>query len=459
MKNILLSMYDQMRGGPGQSPTPPPAGPFPGGANIKMPRQIEVPVKVNLETVEEIKHTRTEDISRSLNLKATNLTDIARFETNKQMQQNVTKTLNYLSNPTKADTPTERQKFMNIRNELFNRAIKDDSAARQILSATSSSTVERIQKREELLKSTSAATPITNVVSVKVQLPAEKVSSVNNTLVSSITNNNDIVGSIAQNTNVAAPQVQTILNSFKGQTSQLSSNTIGNIAKETGIDKQKVSAVIDHITHVVKNNKELAQQISEKEGIGQDKLQQIVDTQIPAITRPESNIEQAVSIPPTVSIEDYEEVKKMWTSQYEKGEVPESENVKSRKEWIEQDIIFISNTLNKLLSTEDTLKNEGIDELGYILPIFILNNLKGDELMVYLKAKLEAAKAVKDNLEKEQEITEKVKSETSEDLVDVDRPKAEEAAKEQHMSDEIDENGDGNDGSSSSPPTTSEPST
>jgi len=36
---------------------------------------------------------------------------------------------------------------------------------------------------------------------------------------------------------------------------------------------------------------------------------------------PGQNIEQTISIPPTVSIQDYEEVKKMWVKQYEKGEV------------------------------------------------------------------------------------------------------------------------------------------
>ncbi|MEO6508726.1 MAG: hypothetical protein ABIO02_02125 [Patescibacteria group bacterium] len=439
MKNILLSMYDQSRGAKKPSPTPPPTpSNFNRDISMKMPKEVDMPVNVHLETIEDIKKTRTEDISRSLNLNASKITDIARFETNKQAHESVTKTLNYLSNPTKAETPAERQKFMNIRNELFNRAIKDDSAARQILSATSSSTVDRIQKRQEILKTTSGATPITNVVSVKVQLPTEKVSSINNTMVNSITNNSTVVDSIAQHTSVAAPQVQTILTSFKGQTSQLSSNTITHIAQETGIDKQRVSRVIEHITSVVKNNKQLAKEIAEKENINENQLQQIVDTQIPAITRPVNNIEEAVSIPSTVSIEDYEEVKKMWTSQYEKGEVPESENVKSRQEWIDQDIIFISNTLNKLLSTEENLKNEGIDELGYILPIFILNNLKGDELMVYLKAKLEAAKAVKENIEREHNITARVKAEAEgEDLVDVDLPKAKEAEKELHMSEEL----------------------
>jgi hypothetical protein len=209
------------------------------------------------------------------------------------------------------------------------------------------------------------------------------------------------------------------------------------VAKETGIDKQKVTQVVQRISKVVKDNKDLVKQVAQEENISEDQLKNIVDTQIPVVTGP--NVEQAIGIPQSVSIEDYEEVKKMWTQQYEKGEIPVSENIKDRKEWIDQDIIFISNTLNKLLSADDKLKGEGFDELAYILPIFIINNLKGDELLVYLKAKLEAAKAVKESIDKEKEITEKVKAEVEEnqDLVDVEKPKTQAEAQEMHMSDEV----------------------
>jgi hypothetical protein len=460
MKNILLSMYDQMRGGTPQSPTPPSFPNLPGLTNnlkMQMPKEVTVPIKVKIETLEEIKKTRTEDITKSMNLSASKITDIARFETNKSVQENMSKNLNYLSNPAQADTPAERQKYMNIRTELFNRAIKQDTIAKQILSATSSSSVERIQKREELLKTTPQATPISTVVSVKVQLPKEKVASVNNTVVNSITNNNNVVNSIAQSTNVPTPQVHTILTSFKTQTTQLSSNTIANIASQTGIEKEKVAAVVKHISHVVKSNKDLAKEIAQKENIEEGKLQQIVDTQIPAVTEPEKHVEDTISMPSTVSIEDYEEVKKMWISQYEKGEVPVSENVQSRQDWIEEDIVFITNTLNKLLSTDENQRREGLDEVGYILPIFIINNLKGEELMVYLKAKLEAAKSVLENINREKEITEKVKAAAEagkEELVDLAPSKPAEAAKEMHMEEEMEVPGEKKEDVQPPPPTT-----
>src|SRR3990167_7048387 len=176
-KNILMSMYDQMRGGPPAAPSPIPV-PAPSGlvtgVTLKIPKEEITPTVVRLETIEDIKKTRTEDITRNLQISATRLTDIARFETNKQQQETVTKNLNYLQNPMKAETPTERQKYMNIRSELFSRAVKEDHVAQQVLSSISTSKIEQLQRREEMLKTTPQAVPVSHLVSVKVKIPQEK---------------------------------------------------------------------------------------------------------------------------------------------------------------------------------------------------------------------------------------------------------------------------------------------
>ncbi len=450
MKNILLSMYDQTRGGPSPTPSPSPAPTFL-KTSIQMPKEVEVPVRVKLETVEDIKKTRTEDIARTLNLSATKLTDVAKFETQKDTREIVQKNLSYLSNPIKAETPTERQMYMNLRTELFNRAIRDDKVAKQILSATSTSAVEKIQKREEILKTTPYAQPITHVVSVKVNMPQDKVTSVSSTLLNTINASNKILSTIAQNTQITLQQVQQILASYKRQIELPKPTTapakasaaiapaqvIDAIAKETGVDKDTVIKVIQRMADVVKSDKELAKEVSDKENIKPEQLQQIVDAQVPAVAESEKNVEKTITIPPSISIEDYEEVKSMWTQQYEQGEVPVTENIGTRQAWVDNDIISITNTLNKLLSPSEELRQQGLDEIGYILPIFLINNLKGEELLVYLKAKLEAAKEVKNRLFKEKEITEKVKAENEKEFVDVDEPKKAEAAKTMTMEEEL----------------------
>ncbi len=351
-KNILMSMYDQMRGG--SSPTPPAPTPAPAniGVAMKIPQQVEIPVKVKLETIEEIKRAKTEDITRSLNIKASTLTDVAHFETNRELNKTVNKNINYLQNPTRAETATERQKYMNIRTELFNRAVKDDMTAKQVLISISSSHVEQIAKRQEILKTISQMVPVTKLEQIKIKTSDIKV-----------------------------PAVATKLDQVKLKTGEI---------------KEQIS-----------------------------------------VKAPEKSIEQIIPVPSTVPIEEYEQVKRMWKEQYEKGEVPTTENIKSREAWVDQDIIFITNTLNKLFSPDEKIKQAGLDDVGYILPIFLVNNLKGDQLVVYLKAKIEAAKEVKELKEKEKEITEKLKAEATEEFVEVAKRKEQTVEKTMKMKEEL----------------------
>jgi hypothetical protein len=436
MKNILMAMYDQSRGSPG--PTPP-STPGPSSLNTKLTldRDVQTQTKTRLETVEEIKRTKTEEITKTLNLSANKLTDIARLETNKQTREEIRKNLDYLSNPTKAQTPAERQKYMNLRTELFSRAIKQDTIAKQLLSATSSSAVDRVENRDRFIKTTPQTTQVSQVVSYKVKLPTDKISSITISLSDAIASKITIVNSIANATKVTDANVKSLLTSYKQNVSKPPAEVVDNISRETGVEKEKVAQVLEKVLEVLKQNKELAQEVAQKENVSTEQVEKVVQIQIPLMARSEQEVEQTIAIPQSVSIEDYEEVKKMWTHQYEKGEVPVTENISTRTQWIEQDILFITNTLNKLMSQDDIMKQQGLDEVGFILPIFMINNLKAEELLVYLKAKLEAAKVVRSQTERDQEVGEKIKAQAQEVLVDVPMPKQEEAEKTMSMSEEL----------------------
>lgn len=522
MKNILMSMYDQMRGGPPFQPAgPTPTAPSTNfGVAMNIPKDINVPVKVKLETVEEIKRAKTVDIAKSLNLNVNNLTDVARFETNKEVNNNMQKNLTFLQNPTRAETPTERQKYMNIRSELFSRAIKEDKSAKQILSSISTSRIEQVQKREEIIKSISQV-PVAKVTSLKVKIdvPQDKVQSVSTSVFNTVSQNNQVVNNIAQKTNLQTSQVKNVLttlsnvsniagskttitqenkskiiNSVAQQTgirkeivtsivntvSQNVSTSINKItervsqqtgveknkvttilntisqttkepanvnqpvevihekvAQKTGIEKEKVTKVAHSFNETVKENKELVKQIAKQHNIKEEQVAQIIDDQIPAGPKVETPIEKTIAIPPSISIDEYEQVKKMWKDQYQRGEVPVAENIKTRDQWVEQDSVFITNILNKLVSDNPEIRQQGLDEIGYILPIFLINNLKGDQLVVYLKAKLEAAKEVQEVLEQKEEAKAEIKAEEEEELVEVEKPKAQEAEKTMEMKEEL----------------------
>jgi len=431
-KNILMSIYDQLRGGPSPlpSPSPSPISVFTSTA-LKVSKEVEVPVRVKLETIEEIKKARTEEISKSLNLHVSKLTDIAHIETNKQMYQQMTQNLNYLKNPMNAQTPTERQRYLHLRTELTNRAIRQDKIAQRIVSNLSSSKFEQISQKQQLVKTLPQVVPVTQVISFKTKLSAPKIQAITNNL----TSNSNLHHIISQKTNVSQNMVQKTLTAFAQNISEHPLSIVQKVCEETRLPKEQIKTILKVFKETIKEKPELIEEVAKKEEVAKEKVQEVIEQ--PIITEPEKAPEQIILVPPTISLEEYEEVKKMWMNQYEKGEVPVSENIKSRQDWVDQDIVFITNTLNKLLSPNEELRQQGLDDVDYILPIFLINNLSGEQLITYLRAKLEAAKQVKMMIEKEKEITQKLKEKSDEELVEVKATKKEEKAKAMTMEESL----------------------
>jgi hypothetical protein len=439
MKNILLSMFDQMRNPPppqSSSPLSPSSSTI--AAKIKVSEPIEVPVKIKLETIEEIKKAKTEEITRSLNIHTQSLTDIARFETNKQMRETVVKNINYLKNPLQAETPTQRQKFMNLKTELYQRSLKQDILAKNIVSSVSTSVFEQQKVKQNVIEKIPTTVPINKILTEKTKVPEIKTNNIINSTLASFASDNQFINKTSQSTNLTAPQINNILNSFKLHISEKPTEIINKINQDTGLNKEQIIAVLKQIKEEVKEKTNLINEISQKENLPKETIKETIETPINLAAEPEKHIEQTITIPPTVSIDEYEQVKKMWVDHYERGELPMSENITNRKDWVERDTVFITNTLNKILSEDPKLKQEGLDDVSYILPIFLINNLSGEQLVAYLKAKLEAAKQVQALLEKEEEIKEKLKSQT-EEKIEVAAKKKEEAAKEMEMGMEMEE--------------------
>lgn len=110
-----------------------------------------------------------------------------------------------------------------------------------------------------------------------------------------------------------------------------------------------------------------------------------------------------------VSLDDYEAVKKLWKDNYQNLDIPqEIEGVRSRREWIRNDINAIQQTINLLTSQNPQDIEEGMKNVSDILPFLLIGGFSQTEIIAYLKAKMEAAKSVLEELEKE----------TTEDLVE-----------------------------------------
>jgi hypothetical protein len=110
-----------------------------------------------------------------------------------------------------------------------------------------------------------------------------------------------------------------------------------------------------------------------------------------------------------VSLDDYEAVKKLWKDNYQNMDIPqEIEGVRSRREWIRNDINAIQQTINLLTSQNPQDIEEGMKNVSDILPFLLIGGFSQTEIIAYLKAKMEAAKSVLEELDKE----------TTEDLIE-----------------------------------------
>ncbi len=435
IKNMILSKF-----GPGKNLPPQLSFTQPNLDNLikmKITQQTETTVKTRLETIEEIKKAKTEEIVNYLNIKANKLTDVAKFETNRSKIQEI----NYLKNPTSAITTSDRQRYMNIRTELTNRAIKADLVAQKIVSSIFTPLRENIKNTSQIISTLPKMVDTHQIVSYKVKLSTNKVQQITNTVNNLSSSNSSVVQSIASKTNLNPQIIQKTISLFN----QLVNNTpptiliknVNNnlILEDKTINETKIKEILKEYLLLIKLTPSLVEEVAKKENVEKEKIEDVINHQEKLLIEPEKNIEEAIIIPETVSIDEYEQVKKMWISQYENGEIPKTENILNRNQWIETDIVLITNVLNKLYSNNEEIKKQGLEEVSYILPIFMINNFNGEQLVTYLKAKLEAAKTVKMLLDKEKEITEKLKKET--DKVEIKIPKKQEKAKEMKIETKI----------------------
>lgn len=300
---------------------------------------------------------------------------------------------------------------------------------------TSESVVQRIVNSipQVLTVDTTQSTDSIKEISFESQTNEKISSEIIRTLMNTVIGSDVILNNLAQDQNLKPQQIKNICTTYTNNIHEPVDRLIQTINESSGVPKDQVRSVISAISKSILTSDEIIGSVAKSEGVSEKEVAEAMQTQLDITSNPDQNIEKAISIPQTISLEDYEEVKEMWIKHYEEGEVPVSETIKTRNDWIEQEIVYITNTMNKILSGDEKLQQEGLDELGFLLPIFLINNLKGDELIVYLKAKLEAAKLVMKILERENAIKTKMENENMEEEVFVDIPTQTQEAEPQHM--------------------------
>lgn len=145
------------------------------------------------------------------------------------------------------------------------------------------------------------------------------------------------------------------------------------------------------------------------------------------------------SVTSQVSIEDYEEVKKMWIKHYREAPVPSSETITTRESWLSADIKKLTNMSDLLASSDPKLKQKGLEEVAELLPFLLLGGFSDVETLTYIKAKLEAAKQIQTELEMKEKVKEDVAKQQEEEgeLVDIKGVKKETKKKEAHLEESL----------------------
>jgi prolyl oligopeptidase PreP (S9A serine peptidase family) len=164
------------------------------------------------------------------------------------------------------------------------------------------------------------------------------------------------------------------------------------LQSEAGVSLEKVLQIVREAVQ----HSQVAKSVITPTDEDTKEVTQMLEQQLQTVLNPESQVDQTIPLPENEeSLEEYEEIRQLWVEQYRKGEVPLSEDVHTRLEWVEQDVSIITDILTKLISKDENERQQALDEVGFILPVFLMNNLSGLQLITYLKAKVSAAKEVR----------------------------------------------------------------
>lgn len=297
---------------------------------------------------------------RMTNLSVPTLRDVARFETamvsNRASEvheiSRVKDTLTKLSNPANITNATEKTKFNEVRERLLKESQSGNIMASTIMNASNVMNIVN-----------NTTSQVTNQVRESIQ---------------NISHPETVVNMQARQKFVSLKEALTSASEKGDQFAKDTLNSMSNVLSAATPQAQQVEVkkLQQKLTEEKQKGNELAKQLSTY--VGQQTTQAVL---------PQQNKVQ------TVSLEDYEAVRKMWEKNYQTMDVPQSidKGQVSRKQWIQDDINDISKTINMLSSSDPEVVDQGIQEVSNILPFLLMGGFSLSEIVAYLKAKQQAA--------------------------------------------------------------------
>ena len=240
-----------------------------------------------------------------------------------------------------------------------------------------------------------------------------------------------LITSLQEITNLSKKQIEETISTLSEASTITDKAVLDKLKTEKGVESDKAMTIV---REAVKHAQLAKSVVAPNTEDNLDEASLILVQQLNTALNPESQIDQIIPLPEDEqSLGEYEEIRQLWVNQYQDGDVPVSETIHTRLDWVSQDVEVITEIMTKLVSTNETMRQQALDEIGFILPVFLMNNLSGNQLITYLKAKLSAAKEVKLLLEQKQ-------AEEEENLVEVTHQATAIEENTKHM--EVDEEGE-----------------
>jgi hypothetical protein len=360
-------------GGP-MGPAPAPGQVQPTGVAKSLPFLGKRGITMNTNLSQTSTRTTTQNITKSaqeatealksVNISIPKMQDVARYETalmsrdvaQREQATQVHDTLQKIANPTVVTTATEREKFSQVREKLTELKTQGNPVAGQILSASGLSR---------------------GVSTVDVSLRM-----------------NQLLQHIANPQKVVMPVQRKHFELLKQKLEERKQKG-DKLATEILTSAETITQTTTPEPTQKQISQEMGQKLQQAKKTGDDLATSLLSEAVAPTQAQKANL-PIVNKVQQVSLEDYEEVRKMWQENYKTLEPPAGltgETV-SRNEWIKSDVNKMNEVINQLTSMDPETVNQGMDAVANILPFLLIGGFSKAEVIAYLKAKLEAAKSV-----------------------------------------------------------------
>jgi hypothetical protein len=316
-------------------------------------------------------------------------TQSAAFQITKQLIEN-------LSQPTTIISKRDQQKIVEIRQELVKAADSGNQFAKTVLTTVNNYTNSQVQSLQKILTQLANPQKLTDVKEKETFTTLrEKISSASksgNPLATLISQSLESSTSTEQ-----VKKIQQELLSAKAQGNPLATELLKTVSATDKTSEKDMEKLYETLKEESKEGNPLATLLLRTLST-QEKTQA---ASVSATAKLKSGVLPQVNRIQQVSLDDYEAVKKMWADNYKNLEVPNSQQ--TRKQWIDQDISSIQETISLLSSANPQDVERGMQQVSDILPFLLIGGFSQTEIIAYLKAKLEAGKGVLESVSDKEE--------------------------------------------------------